>query len=583
MLNWIHSIRLNLGQKIAIALVIFLFMAIVMSFIGQRIANNFEEAAQEMVTLGYYETFINLQYQEQLKYLLINGSADTVKADKVEFDHMNLNAYHSFKEMIWACQPHKSFQVDRNKSISLHQVYDKTSNYLLDKVTEGTLIRKENIQLAKQISNTLKAKPLAQKAISSFYEAITNEYQYNITNDTADYLLFKKNIELAKSQVSSEGLDEMANKISRYGENAKELITLNKKINTLASTSEQAWKNTWDYPYQMKTVIHRYMGELGSSIKIWYTIIVLLIIILGSLFAYFITKNISIGAKQNLKALEEISEGNLNISIGDNLLDRSDEFGKLANAMKLMADKLKDIIAEIGESTENVKNSSLQLEGTSEEISKGANTQAASLEEISSSMEEIVSNIEQNTEHATDAQKMTTNVVQDIEKVNATSLKSIESIREIATKITIINDIAFQTNLLALNAAVEAARAGEHGKGFAVVALEVRRLAERSRIAADEIHQISARSVSVTEEASKLLSDLIPHVKSTAQTVQEIAAASLEQRNGVEQINSAIQSLNQVTQENASTAEELSGKSSEMNGMAQSLASQIGYFNHEQE
>ncbi len=581
MLNWIHRIRLNLGHKIAIALIIFLFLAIIMSIIGQRIANNFEEAAQEMVTLNYYETFINLQYQEQLKYLLLNGRIDSLIADKVEFDHMNLNAYHSFKEMIWACQPHKTFQVDRNKALNLHQIYDKSSNHMLDKVTEGILIRKENILLARQISGTLNAKPAAQSAIFAFYEAIANEYQYSITNDTADYLSFQKNIELAKTQASSGKFTEIAEKISQYGANASELIILNKKISTLVNASEQAWKNTWDYPYQMKTVIHRYMGELASSIKTSYTIIVLLIIILGSAFTFFITKNISSGARQNLQALENIAEGNLNISIDKILLKRSDEFGKLANAMQLMADKLREIINKIGESTENVKTSSLQLEGTSDEISKGANTQAASLEEISSSMEEMVSNIEQNTEHATGAQKMTSSVVQDIEKVNTTSLKSIDSIREITAKIAIINDIAFQTNLLALNAAVEAARAGEHGKGFAVVALEVRRLAERSRTAADEIHQISARSVGVTEEASKLLSDLIPLIKSTAQTVQEIAFASLEQRNGVEQINNAIQSLNQVTQENASTAEELSGKSAEMNNMAQDLANKIAYFDHE--
>jgi methyl-accepting chemotaxis protein len=323
------------------------------------------------------------------------------------------------------------------------------------------------------------------------------------------------------------------------------------------------------------------MGELGNNIKNSYLVIVLLIIVLGGIYTYLIIKNITKGAKHNLEALEAISNGNLNVTMEESILSRSDEFGSLALALQNMVGKLKDIISEISHSSENVKNSALQLEGSSEEISKGANTQAASLEEISSSMEEMVSNIEQNAEHSLQAQKLAVAVTDEVEKVNESSVNSIQSIQEITAKISIINDIAFQTNLLALNAAVEAARAGEHGKGFAVVASEVRRLAERSRLAADEIHTISARSIEVSEKASKLLSDIIPNIKNTAKIVQEITAASLEQRTGVEQINGAIQQLNQITQQNASTSEELTAKSEEMNDMAKDLANKVSYFHQE--
>ena len=581
MLKRIKNRKFSLGQRIALALGTFLSLAIIMSVIGQQIANSSEEAAQEMVTLNYYETFINLQYQEELKFAYINGRIDTLAANKVEFDHMNLNAYHSFKEMRWACIPHSTFQVDRNKSLALHLQYDKTGNATIDAVMEGSLIRKENVGLIREIKESLKSSPSGQRILPLIYEAITNEHEYGITNDTAEYIAFVENIQNAKQLAISGKYTAVSNKLLQYGTNVKDLIILDKKTMTLINASEQTWKATWDYPYQMKTVIHRYMVELGKKIKTLYLIIVLLIILLGSAFTFFITRNISTGAAKNLEALEAISDGNLNVEFDERILSRSDEFGKLANAMQTMADKLRSIINDISKSAENVQNSASQLSSSSNEISKGANMQAASLEEISSSMEEIVSNIEQNADHATTVQKMALGVSTDMEKVNATSEKSIQSIREITTKISIINDIAFQTNLLALNAAVEAARAGEHGKGFAVVALEVRRLAERTRIASDEIHQISARCVEVTEEASRQLTDIIPNIKNTAQIVQQIAVASIEQRGGVEQINNAIQSLNQITQQNASTSVELSSKSEEMDDMAKNLTDQISYFDHD--
>jgi len=344
--------------------------------------------------------------------------------------------------------------------------------------------------------------------------------------------------------------------------------------------SESAWKNTWDYPYEMNTVIHRYMTSQRDSIKISYLIIVVLIIILGSIFTYYIMNNISRGAKHNVELLKAVSDGNLKISVNKEILDRSDEFGTLAHATRSMIDKLKGTISNISISSELVNNSSSEIERTSGNLSNGATSQAASLEQISSSMEEITSNIEQNTDHAVHAQKMATSIVHEVEKVNESYQLSIASIRDITGKIDIINDIAFQTNLLALNAAIEAARAGETGKGFAVVASEVKRLAEHSKSAAVEIHNMSVNSMSVTEEALKLLSGIIPNIKNTALLVQEIASASLEQRSGVEQINSAIQELNQVTQQNATVSEELSAKSEEMKNMARNLSEHVAFFDH---
>ncbi|MFW6248757.1 MAG: methyl-accepting chemotaxis protein, partial [Bacteroidota bacterium] len=202
----------------------------------------------------------------------------------------------------------------------------------------------------------------------------------------------------------------------------------------------------------------------------------------------------------------------------------------------------------------------------------------SSAEEVSSSMEEMASNIQQNTDNSQQTEKIAIKAADSIKEGNESTEVSVKSMKDIAEKISIINDIAFQTNILALNAAVEAARAGEHGKGFAVVAAEVRKLAERSKVAADEIDDLSRNGVSISEKAGQQLADIVPEIEKTAKLVQEISAASIEQNSGAEQVNSAIQQLNQVTQQNAAAAEEMATSSEELAGQADQLKDLIGFF-----
>jgi len=218
-----------------------------------------------------------------------------------------------------------------------------------------------------------------------------------------------------------------------------------------------------------------------------------------------------------------------------------------------------------------VKSSSLQL-------SKGSAEQAASAEEVSTSIEEMVANIDQNTENALKTEKITVETARDVNIANELSSKAAKAMKLVSEKITIISDIAFQTNILALNAAVEAARAGEHGRGFSVVAAEVRRLAERSKNAADEIVSLVNTGLKVSNEAGEKTKMLVPDIEKTTQLIKEISAASIEQKTGADQINQAMQQLNMITQENASSSDELTQSANQLSVLANNLNQSVGFF-----
>lgn len=281
-----------------------------------------------------------------------------------------------------------------------------------------------------------------------------------------------------------------------------------------------------------------------------------------------------------IEALNEITAKAGMIASGDLTIDlakRSDN-DDLMKSLSGMVRATAGIIKEFKTAAGNISASSQQMSSTSQQMSQGASEQASSAEEVSSSMEEMAANILQNTENARQTEKIALHAADGITRVNDASDQTLRYMHDIAEKVTIINEIARQTNILALNAAVEAARAGEHGKGFAVVAAEVRKLAERSQVAAVEIETLTKNSVRATEESGKLLADIAPEISKTSRLVQEITAASLEQNSGAEQVNNAIQQLNHVTQQNAAASEEMATSSEELAGQAQQLLELISYF-----
>jgi methyl-accepting chemotaxis protein len=312
------------------------------------------------------------------------------------------------------------------------------------------------------------------------------------------------------------------------------------------------------------------------ALLIFMALIGLIGIAFISLVVFVISGKITRPILRTIASVEEVAMGNLDAEIL--FTERKDEIGQLANSLKTLTEKLKEILGGVLTGANNVASASQQMLSTSHQMSEGSTEQATSAEEVSSSMEEMVANIRQTTDNAMETENIAKKVLSGIEQVGNRAQESFQSVKGIATKITIITEIARQTNMLALNAAVEAARAGEHGKGFAVVAAEVRKLAETTKLAAAEIGTMAMNSLAVTEKAGELMNELIPEIKKTTQLIQEVTAASIEQNSGAEQVNSAIQQLNAVTQQNASASEELSASSEELTKQADHLLEMISYF-----
>lgn len=276
-----------------------------------------------------------------------------------------------------------------------------------------------------------------------------------------------------------------------------------------------------------------------------------------------------------VRVLGALAAGDLTQRINKNY---SGTFAQMEDDANATMEKLAVIIEDVRTAANALNSASEQVNSTAQSLSQAASEQAAGVERTTTAVEQMSSSVAQNTENAKVTDGMAAKSADEAVQGGAAVTQTVAAMKQIAGKISIVDDIAYQTNLLALNAAIEAARAGEHGKGFAVVAAEVRKLAERSQIAAKEIGELAVNSVTVSDEAGQLLAQMIPSIRKTSDLVQEIAAASEEQSVGLSQISASMTQLNQVTQQNASASEELAATAEEMSGQAEQLQGLMEFF-----
>ncbi len=296
------------------------------------------------------------------------------------------------------------------------------------------------------------------------------------------------------------------------------------------------------------------------------------------LLALYISRRMSQPIKEGVQFTGKIADGVLSASIDRAYLEREDEIGLLVGSIEELKKKLSHIISQVYVSSGEISQKSSYLNDASNDIASGASEQASAVEEISASMEEMSSNIQQNANNARRTREIAERVSGKAEESGESMRRAVVSVGQITEKISVVEEIARQTNMLALNAAIEAARAGEYGRGFAVVAEEVRRLAEKSRQASLEIGELSQTTLRISEEAGRMLTELVPEVRETASLVLDIDTASEEQRIGADQINQAILQLDEIIQKNAAMAEETTMSASAMAEQSVQLQQIMSYF-----
>ena len=396
---------------------------------------------------------------------------------------------------------------------------------------------------------------------------------------------------LESAQAGYKGLDAVGKAMIR-GETTNMNVVRPDGSKLMIFSAPVAGTPNWSLGVIVPTAEIQASGRLIALLVITFsTIAVIIIVVLSLLIGRSIARPVKILAD----ASDALSRGNLDIEVAESTKSRRDEIGTLAISIDSTIQRLREVVRGVKDASEGVSSGadelasaaqqmSIGINGISEssqQLSQGATEQAASAEEVSASMEQMGANIRQNADNSIQTEGIATKAAGDARQGAATVIETVAAMKQIAEKISIIEEIARQTNMLSLNASIEAARAGEHGKGFAVVASEVGKLAERSKIAAGEISELSSHSVGVAEKAGAMLQSMVPDIQRTAELVQEISVASREQDSGAQQINKAITQLDTVIQNNASlseefsaTSEEISSQSSMVAGTAEQLADQ---------
>jgi len=411
------------------------------------------------------------------------------------------------------------------------------------------------------------------RLLSFYLVAVKNEQEFIMNSDQKVYEQWTKNINSAREYLA--GNSALTHSFNSYEQLFNDYYNRVQERNELYAKLSQIAYSAKEYAIKVKASLIEKMNKGKYLVRFSILLFALGSIAISVFVGLLITRSITIPIQKGVDFTRKISSGNLTAKLH---LNQKDEVGILTHSLNQMAENLCEIIKEVKLKANYISSASFQVSATSQQLSYGATEQASASEQVASSMDGMMSKIMISSDNAIQTKQITTLTVNSIKKGSESATNTAKIVKVIAQKNDLIGEIAFQTNILALNAAVEAARAGEYGRGFAVVASEVRKLAEHSKFAANEITTLSQKGQNASDLAASQLDAIIPEIQKTLNLVNEINIINAEQSEGASHIRNALLQLNQIIQENASASEELASSAEELSVQAEQLIGMMSHF-----